>query len=89
MEASCTPAYVSNYTVTYQKIIILFPVLRIIDFMVIMYGKANLCPQNGDGRFLRNNVTSQQTASYLRRLLSDCQLTNFCVGWYDGGTGKM
>jgi hypothetical protein len=21
--------------------------------------------------------------------LSDCQLTNFCVGWYDGGTGKM
>ena len=27
-----------------------------------------------------------QTASYLRRLMSDYQLTNSCVGWYDGST---
>ena len=30
-----------------------------------------------------------QTASYLRRLLSDYQLTDCYVGWYDGGTDKM
>jgi len=30
-----------------------------------------------------------QPASYLRSLMSDYQLTNFCVGWYGGGTDKM
>jgi hypothetical protein len=29
-----------------------------------------------------------QPASYLR-IMSDYQLTNFCVGWYGGGTEKM
>jgi len=60
---SCYP-FTKLYHVTSQKTIILYPVVRVLDFMVIMYGKANLnniklCPQNGDSRFLRNTGTYQ------------------------------
>lgn len=80
------------HSVTSQKtIILLFPAVRISGLTVMMCGKANrcnikLCPPDGD---LRNTVTSQSyCASYLRRLLSDYQLTNFCITWYDGSTDR-